>query len=137
MAKLISTRLYLSSLALSWHSIADFFKLAHIPVGGGIYLLNGFGRKILIFGNKVFNDYGIKRQYLQSAENIGMFTGQIGSDLGQACKDHRYVCINDSFKIWPDPPIQVIGLIDYNKKARQAANFFQIPGGVPMGCPPS
>ena len=48
-----------------------------------------------------------------------MFTGQIGSDLGQACKDHRYVCINDSFKIWPDPPIQVIGFIDYNKKTGQ------------------
>ena len=45
---------------------ADFFKLAHISVGGGIYLLNGFRRKILIFGNKVFNDYGIKRQYLQA-----------------------------------------------------------------------
>jgi len=56
---------------------ADFFKLAHIAVGGGIYLLNGFGRKILILSNKVFNDYGIKRQYLQPTENIGMFTGQI------------------------------------------------------------
>jgi hypothetical protein len=37
--------LELLGLILAFH--ADFFKLAHITVGGGIYLLNGFGRKIL------------------------------------------------------------------------------------------
>ena len=51
------TVLELLGLILAFH--ADFFKFAHITVGGGIYLLNGFGRKILILGNKVFNDDGI------------------------------------------------------------------------------
>jgi hypothetical protein len=35
---------------------ANFFKLTHITIGGGIYLLNGFGRKIFVLGNLGFGD---------------------------------------------------------------------------------
>ena len=105
---------------------ADFIELAHISFGGGVDLFNRFGFKILVFQDKFFHFDRIQYQGFQATEDVGMFAGEKGSDLGKSGKDDGYLCVNNSFQKRPEPVIQIIGLVDNDKKVGQSANRFQV-----------
>ena len=72
-------------------------NLCSLAFGGNIYFFNGLWFNVFVFSYKIFDNDGIKNQRFQAAENIGMFIGQEGSELGQCGKDNWDFGINHTF----------------------------------------